>query len=96
MSREKSLFIIAILIIILPHLGFPNLVERISLLVLGLIIVGFAYGLYFEKRKKPVRKAAVKRTSVAPMPPLAKKEVQQDTSGFVFVKRAEDKNNHSL
>jgi hypothetical protein len=95
MSREKTLFIIAILVMVLPHLGFPNLVERISLLILGLIIMIFAYSLYFDRKKKVVRKPATKKVSVSPMPPLAKKEVPvADTSGFVFVKKAPEKNDN--
>lgn len=79
---------------VLPHLGFPNLVERISLLVIGFVILIFAYGLYFENRKKVIKKPATKKTSVSPMPPLAKKVVTEtvDTSGFVFIKKPEDKN----
>ncbi len=94
MTREKTLFIIAILVMVLPHLGFPNLVERISLLILGLIIMIFAYTLYFDRKKKVVRKPATKKVSVSPMPPLAKKEVPVDTSGFVFVKKAPEKNDN--
>ena len=95
MSREKTLFIIAILIMVLPHLGFPNLVERITLLIFGLIILIFAYSLYFDKKKK-VKRPTVKKASVSPMPPLAKKEITPDTSGFVFVKKSDDKSNENF
>lgn len=50
MNREKTLFIIAILVMIAPHLGLTNLMEQITLFVFGLIILIFAYGIYFEKR----------------------------------------------
>jgi predicted transcriptional regulator with HTH domain len=57
MSREKILFLISVIMIVLPHFGLTNLMEQISFFILGLVVMIFAYGIYFEKRSKKIKSA---------------------------------------
>ncbi len=68
MSRPTSLFIIAILVMVIPHLGLTNMMEQIILLVIGLIILIFAYALYFEKK----RHETIHHSPVAPIKEVVK------------------------
>jgi uncharacterized membrane protein YfcA len=52
MFKEKFLLIVGVLVVALPNFGFSNLAEKIIALVLGLIVIFFAYGMYFRKTRK--------------------------------------------
>lgn len=91
MSREKILFLIAILMVVLPHLGLTNLMEQITFFVLGLIIMIFAYGIYFEKKNKqstPVTTPARKSHATVHREPNFRPVAQtEETNGFKIVKK---------
>lgn len=77
--------------IVLPHLGLTNLMEQITFFVLGLIVIIFAYGIYFERRSKETKPVATPtRKSQAPVHrepsfrPIAQNE---ETNGFKIVKK---------
>lgn len=97
MNREKTLFIIAVLIMVIPHLGLTNLMEQIALFVLGLIILIFAYGMYFEKRGNVKKTVARKRLSAIEHQTPLKREVIQPKpapipeTGFVVLKKREER-----
>lgn len=52
MTKEKTLLIFGIFVIVVPHLGFPNVIEKIILSFFGFLIIIIAYGIHFEKNKK--------------------------------------------
>ncbi len=54
MARAKRLFVIGILVMVLPHLGFAGMVENIIYFCFGLLILVSAYGMYLEKKKSEV------------------------------------------
>ncbi len=75
MSKEKILFILGILVIALPHLGFPNGLEKIIFAVFGITIVLISYAFFFrskniapERAIKKTRQPSVRkpRTTIAP------------------------------
>lgn len=90
MSREKTLFIIAILVMIAPHLGLTNLMEQITLFVFGFIILIFAYGMYFEKRASMKKSQAKKKLSAVEHQTPLKREVLTPETGFSVVKKKEE------
>lgn len=51
MAGAKRLFIVGILVMALPHLGFIGMIENIIYFVFGLLILVSAYGIYLEKKK---------------------------------------------
>lgn len=91
MTREKFLFILGIIVIALPNLGFPNFTEKIIFLVLGLGIIIIAYGYYFAKTKKVAKPVRVsKPKSVATLEePVAnpRPQTKEEMTGFTFIKR---------
>ncbi len=94
MTREKILFIVAVLIMIAPHLGLTNLMEQIVLFVFGLIVIICAYGIYFDKkaRAKKATPSPTKRRVVQtehPPTPL-KKDTYSGDNGFTMVKKKEE------
>lgn len=96
MSREKTLFIIAILVMIVPHLGLTNIMEEIVLFVFGIFILLFAYGLYFSKKKIPVssepiiRKSTPRKRSVSGNhPPMSKDNHLPVDNSFTIVRKPE-------
>lgn len=91
MTREKTLFIIAILIMIAPHLGLTNLMEQIALFVFGLIILIFAYGMYFEKRNRASKTSAKKKLSTVEHQTPLKREVLSPETGFSVVKKKDER-----
>ncbi len=52
MTKEKTLLILGIIVIALPNMGVPNLVEKIISLVIGFLVIILVYALHFEKKKK--------------------------------------------
>ncbi len=50
MGRAKRLFIIGLMVMALPHLGFVGMIENIIYFTFGLIIFISAYGIYMEKK----------------------------------------------
>lgn len=75
MSKEKFLFILGILVIALPHLGFPNGLEKIIFAVFGITTVLISYAFFFrskniapERAIKKTRQPSVRkpRTTIAP------------------------------
>jgi CDP-diacylglycerol pyrophosphatase len=97
MTREKTLFIIALLVMIMPHVGLTNTMEQIALFVLGLIVIIFAYGMYFERRASIKKTIAKKKIlSVEHQTPLRRETIQPKTeetpdTGFVVLKKRENK-----
>ncbi len=91
MSREKLLFVLGIVVIALPNLGFPNLTEKIIFLVLGLGIIIIAYGYYFSKPKRVVKSIrtakskSVQATEELPVNPTP--QTKEEITGFTFIKR---------
>lgn len=88
MSKEKILFILGILVIALPHLGFPSGLEKIIFAVFGIIIILISYAFFFrsknitpERAVKKTRQPSVRkpRSTVAPMAiPEEKTETVQE------------------
>jgi hypothetical protein len=98
MHRAKTLFIIAILLMVVPHLGLTNLMEQITLFVLGLVVLIFSYGLYFENKNKKEKPTAninnnlsKKRYRSTPIPhphPLTlKKEIIEEGSDVIVIQK---------
>lgn len=91
MNREKILFLIAILMIVLPHLGLTNLMEQITFFVLGLVVMIFAYGIYFENRNKQTKSTTpvVKKSHVGVHREPGFRPIAQtdETNGFKVVKK---------
>ena len=96
MNREKTLFIIAVLMMVIPHLGLTNLFEQIALFVLGLIVLIFAYGMYFDKMANTKKTVARKRLATIEHQTPLKREVihpkqpEVTETGFVILKKRED------
>lgn len=103
MGRAKWLFILGLVVMALPHLGFVGLLEKAVSFGLGLLVVISAYSYYIEHRKsieprvrhveEPVKKATTTRAR-APrkipspyLPPLVKETPPVQSDGFVFIKR---------
>jgi hypothetical protein len=91
MSREKTLFIIALLVMAVPHLGLTNLLEDVVLFALGLVILVISYGMYLSKKKSVVKKPIPRKKITTPsetfMPPLVKKGTVEGETGFKVIKR---------
>ena len=54
MKKETSLYLLGILVIILPYLGFPNNWRKFLFFVFGAIIIYIAY---MYRREKKIREA---------------------------------------
>jgi len=52
MRKEKTLFIIGILVSILSFLGFPTSLRKILFLIIGFFIVYMSYLFYLEARAR--------------------------------------------
>ena len=89
MSKEKLLLICGFVIIALPHLGFPNLTEKIIFAVLGLIVMAIAYGYFFAKTKKPAKPTRTPKPKVIVEEriPETQPQVKEEVTGFTFIKR---------
>jgi energy-coupling factor transporter transmembrane protein EcfT len=98
MHRAKSLFIIAILVMLIPNLGLTNLMEQITFFVLGFVILIFSYGIYFENKNKD--KPQIKKTKTTPsilnkktaipetqVPFRSHKEFSEEMTGFSLIRR---------
>lgn len=76
---------------VLPHLGLTNLMEQITFFILGLIVIIFAYGIYFEKKNKQTKSVATstrKSHTVVHREPSFRPVAQIDeTNGFKIVKK---------
>lgn len=83
---------------VIPHLGVTNLIEQILLFVLGLIVIIFAYGMYFDRRVTVKKTVARKKLSAVEHQTPLKREVIQPKApeiadtGFVVLKKREDTN----
>lgn len=64
MGRTQRLFLIGLLVMVLPHLGFTGMVENIIYFSCGFLILISAYSLHLQK-KGPVVAEAVKKTRAA-------------------------------
>lgn len=98
MGRAKRLFLIGLLVMALPHLGFIGMIENAIYFAFGFIILVSAYGLYLEKKKavepkvviqKPAttRTRAPKKIPSPYLPPLVKETAPLESNGFVFIKK---------
>lgn len=70
MARAKWLFILGLIVMALPHLGFVGLVEKATSFGLGLLVVASAYTYFIEQRKSTVQvvrseEALVKKSAAA-------------------------------
>lgn len=71
MGRAKWLFILGLVVMALPHLGFVGLVEKAISFGIGLLVVVSAYSYYIERHKsaepriQPVE-APVKKSATPP------------------------------
>lgn len=52
MKREKALFILAVLVMMIPNLGFTSMIEKIAYAAIGIILILIAYGIHFDKKRK--------------------------------------------
>ncbi len=103
MTQAKLLFLIGLLVMALPHLGFVGILENIIYFAFGLIILISAYSTYLDKKKRaeppaslPVksrttRTRSIKKVPSPYLPPLVKEAPPEQSTGFVFVKKREDK-----
>lgn len=94
MHKEKTLLISGIVIIALPHLGFPNLTEKIIFLILGLGVIAIAYAYFFHKTKKPVKaprtpkqKASTVVAAEDVVVETPRPQTKEEITGFTFIKR---------
>lgn len=93
MSKEKILFVIGVLTIAVPNLGFPNLIEKIIFVFLGALVIIVAYGLRFDrnktkkimkKEKIPVARATeIQNDDVE----IIKNSSKEEITGFSYVKK---------
>lgn len=87
MTKEKTLLILGIIIIVLPHLGFPNGLEKIIFAALGAFIIILAYSVHFKKEKKvkrtPRTATSIQQQTPAPTQTLDKEEI----TGFTYIKK---------
>ncbi len=89
MFKEKFLLIIGILTMALPNLGFSNFIEKIIFAIFGLIIIFFAYGMYFKKTKKvPVKRV---RNIIKEKPIVSEAGTtefkKEEVTGFSYVRK---------
>jgi hypothetical protein len=52
MRKEKTLFILAIWIMVLPFLGFPESWEKVFFIITGLAFIYLAYLFYLESKNR--------------------------------------------
>lgn len=98
MHRAKTLFILAIIVMVVPHLGITNLTEQVTFFIIGLVMLIFAYGIYFEYRGKnkekisPPRKKTPTQTHIVKTENLVRphKQFSEEMTGFRLIRRRED------
>jgi hypothetical protein len=64
MRKEKTLFILAIWIMVLPFLGFPESWEKVFFIITGLAFIYLAYLFYLESKNRLLKHSEESKTFV--------------------------------
>lgn len=101
MSKDKILLFIGIVVAGLLNLGLPSTIEKIVFLVIGLIIIFFAYGEHFKRTKKQIEVKEIKKRAPRNIqtPPIKiatpKNTFNEEVTGFTYVNKETTTHNDS-